>query len=195
MELQRLRDAKNMSPSSVPLSNVELGNQLTRRHNMRVNSRPWNKETLFARLEEICTPEGVQAARKLYSFAEERGATFEPWNDGIFASATARFRGGNGKGRLSVFALEDWLEDGKSKGKFAINFAYLARNGRVPQPLLVRLAESFRTIPGVKERLAGLEERQFRIRPSLPIDEILVQPGAAEKIQAALDDLIHSIPQ
>ena len=162
---------------------------------MGVKGRPWNKETLFARLEEICTPEGVQAARKLYSFAEERGATFEPWNDGIFASATARFRSGNGKGRLSVFALEDWLEDGKSEGKFAVNFAYLARNWRVPLPVLSRLAEDMRTIPGVKKRFAGLEERQYRMRPSLPLDEILAQPGALEKTLTALDDLLHSLPQ
>jgi hypothetical protein len=39
---------------------------------MRIQGRPWNKETLFARLEEICSPEGVQAARRLYSYAEAR---------------------------------------------------------------------------------------------------------------------------
>ena len=164
---------------------------------MGIITGPWNKEKLFARLEQICSPEGVQAAKQLYNFAEERGATFNPWNEGAFASATARFR--SGKGRLSIFAIEDWFEDGKSKGKFVVNFEYLARNGRVPIPLLSRLAETLRTIPGVKERYVGLEERQFRIRPSLFIDEVLTQPGAVakihiEKIQSAIDDLLQSIP-
>ena len=56
-----------------------------------------------------------------------------------------------------------------------------------------RLAETLRTIPGVKERYVGLEERQFRIRPSLFIDEVLIQPGAVEKIQSAIDELLLSI--
>lgn len=155
---------------------------------MGIVTGPWNKEKLFARLEEICSPEGVQAARQLYNFAEERGATFNPWNKGPCASATARFR--NGKERLSLFAIEDWHEDGKSQGKFVIDFGYLVGKRGVSIPLLSRLAETLRTIPGAKERYVGLEENQFRLRPSLSLDEILAQPGAVEKIQDALDDLL-----
>lgn len=162
-----------------------------RSHEMGIVTGPWNKEKLFARLEEICSPEGVQAARRLYSFAEERGATFNPWNKGKYASATARFR--NGTESLSIFAIEDWHENGKSWGKFVINFGSLVGKRGISTPLLSRLAETLRTIPGVKERYVGLEEKEFSTRPSLFIDEILTQPGVVEKIQSAIDDLLQSI--
>lgn len=48
------------------------------------------------------------------------------------------------------------------------------------------------SIPGFGEYLIRLEHATFRIRPSLPIDPLLAQPGAVERITAALDDLLAS---
>ncbi len=58
-----------------------------RRNDDRMVGQRWNEQTFFARLAEICTPEGVQAARRLYSFAVQCGAEAK-WNAGPYAGSS-----------------------------------------------------------------------------------------------------------
>ena len=139
----------------------------------RVAGHWWNEATFFARLAEICTPEGVQAARRLYTFDVQGGAEVK-WNDGPYASVTFHLliRGKP----TSTFTLEEWMDRRVPQGNLRVNFAYLAGKG-VSLQVLSRLAETLSTIPGVKERYAGLEAAHFLKRPALPLNQILPQPG------------------
>lgn len=87
-----------------------------------------------------------------------------------------------------MFTLEEWPE---RTGVFVINFEYLANNG-VSLPVLSRLAETLGTIPGVKAQYVGLEEKQFKVRPSLSINQILARPGIVEQVEGAITVLLAS---
>jgi hypothetical protein len=75
---------------------VKTGNEpeqkwVQRKDDERMAGQQWNEETFFARLAEIFPSEGVQAARRLYTFAVQGGAEAK-WNAGPYASVTFHFR-------------------------------------------------------------------------------------------------------
>ncbi len=144
----------------------------------------WDEQSVFAALEKICSPAGFAAAKRLYDFSKEHARGFT-WSVGPYASVTIRFPVG---GKLSsALSLYEWPQ---GRGAFAINFEYIA--GYATPEALTRLADQVRAIPGVGEYLVGLEQAGFRKRPSLPIDPLLAQPGAVERIMAALNELMAS---
>jgi hypothetical protein len=55
---------------------------------------------------------------------------------------------------------------------------------------MAALAASLRQLEGVTARFAGLEEKDYLRRPSLPIDGIIARPGALEHIIEALSQLV-----
>ncbi|HLZ57661.1 MAG TPA: hypothetical protein VKR06_11990 [Ktedonosporobacter sp.] len=154
------------------------------------SGQQWNEVKLFARLQEICSSEGVQAAQRLYEFAKRHNARFI-WRSGPYGSITPRFLIEDN--RVGVFTLEEW-KDRTSKfgvsGKFVVNFEYLAKYGQVSIPILSRLAETLRTIPGVKKEYAELEKQHFLIRPPLSLDEILARTSVVEQVEEALEVLL-----
>lgn len=145
----------------------------------------WDETSIFAALARSCTPEGCRAARHLFDFAKQRGASFS-WGTGTLPSVTARFSIGDRP--YSVFSLYEWPANRMS---LAINFEFLTY-GPISTEVLARLAQRLRTIPWVTERYSGLEQAEFRRRPSLPIDLILTQPNAVQTIEAAIDELVRS---
>ncbi len=150
----------------------------------RAPGQSWDEESLFASFTRACTPSGLQAARNLYAFARTRGGTFS-WGTGQLPSVTARFF--IGQTPYPVFTLYEWPA---GKAVFALNFEYL-QGGALPLAALARIAERLRTIPMVADRLAGLEQANFRRRPALSLDQVLTQPGAVATVEAALDDLLQ----
>lgn len=151
----------------------------------RTPGQPWDEATLLASFSRGCTPVGLQAARDLYDFVRARGGTFS-WGTGQLPSVTARFF--IGQTPYSVFSLYEWPP---GNVVFALNFEYL-QGGAINVEVLARLAERLRTIPKVADRFAGLEQKSFKMRPALPLDQVLAQPGAVTMVQAALDELIRS---
>jgi hypothetical protein len=142
------------------------------------NISQWDEQTFFDAMQEICSPQGYQAMERIYSFAKEQGAIF-PRKTGKLPSVTGSFLfQGN---PVSVFNFYEWP---KGRGVFVINFEYLAKF--FSPAVLQRLADRMRTIPGVSDLYVSLEESQFKKRPSLPINEILTQPGAVETIEATI---------
>ena len=102
---------------------------------------------------------------------------------GPYPSVTFRLPiGGRASSALSLY---EWPQ---GKGAFALNFEYMA--GYASDAALGRLAGRLREISGFGEYLVGLEQAEFRNRPSLPIDRLMAQPGAVEKVKAALDELM-----
>jgi hypothetical protein len=146
--------------------------------------KQWDEASVFASLTNSCTPEGLRAARHLYDFARQHGATFT-WGTGPLPSVSARFAIGS---RLCyVFTLYEWPV---GKVSFAINFEYLTWS--IEPPALYRLADQMRQIPGVADRYAGLELANFKKRPALSVDQILTQPGAIETIESSLAEFVHA---
>lgn len=150
-------------------------------------AQEWNEVTVFAALARFCSPDGLEAARRLYNFAKKSGAAFN-WGVASLPSLTARLTV-LGK-PISAFTIYEWP---RSVGVFVINFEYLANAG-VPGEAIQRVAELLRRIPGVPERYADLEAKHFQKRPPLGLDSIVAQTGAVETIEAALDELIPSRP-
>lgn len=146
--------------------------------------RKWEEQSVLAALEKLCSPSGFVAARRLYDYAKEHAVGFN-WNTGPYPAVTVHLLvGGKARGVLSFY---EWP---LGKGVFAINFEYLT--GYATPDALARLADRLRKVPGIGEYLVGLEQADFRKRPSLPIDPLLARPGAVETITAALDELLDS---
>lgn len=145
----------------------------------------WDEAILFSELAKRCTPAGVQAVQTLYQFALAHG--FRPsWGHGAEPKVNLNVR--NAAGRI----LCSWsCYISQNRPGFDVNFAYM-REQRTREDL-TRFANRLREISGVTERLAGLEEARvdFNKRPSLPIDQILTQAGAVEKIETALADMMQ----
>lgn len=147
-------------------------------------ARNWDKESIFVALASYGSDSGLQATQRLYDFAESRGAKFY-YNSGPWPAVTAQVQYGNKW--VSAFGIYPYAE---GRSSIAINFQYLADH--IPAQTLAQLAQRLRTIPGVAARYVGLEEAQFRKRPSLSIEEILAQPGAVEIVETALDELMQA---
>jgi hypothetical protein len=144
--------------------------------------RQWDGQGVLTALAKVCSPEGFAAARQLYDYAKVRAVGFT-WSVGPYPSVTFRLPiGGRASSALSLY---EWPQ---GKRAFAINFEYMT--GYATDAALGRLAGRLREIPGFGEYLVGLEQAEFRKRPSLPIDRLLAQPGAVEKVKAALDELM-----
>jgi hypothetical protein len=176
-------------PGNASLSPLEATREVARTLGIgqvaRAPGQRWDEESLFASFTRACTPAGLQAARDLYAFARARGGTFS-WGAGQLPSVTARFF--IGQTAYSVFSLYEWPA---GNAVFALNFEFL-QGGILPLAALARLAERLRTIPKVPDRFAGLEQRDFKKRPALSLNQVLVQPGAVATVEAALDELLRS---
>jgi hypothetical protein len=124
--------------------------------------RQWDEQGVLTALAKVCSPEGFAAARQLYDYAKVRAVGFT-WSVGPYPSVTFRLPiGGRASSALSLY---EWPQ---GKRAFAINFEYMT--GYATDAALGRLAGRLREIPGFGEYLVGLEQAEFRKRPSLPID-------------------------
>jgi hypothetical protein len=140
---------------------------------------PIGEAELFAALEQRCTPAGVAAIRALYDWVEPHGGSFA-WGLGVaFPSTTAWF---NVDGPW-VAVWSCYARSGSAT--WDVNFEYLRRKG-VSAGKMAALAAALREVEGVEARFAGLEEKDFLRRPSLPIDGIVAKPGVAQLILDAL---------
>ncbi|HEX6123320.1 MAG TPA: toll/interleukin-1 receptor domain-containing protein, partial [Ktedonobacterales bacterium] len=147
--------------------------------------QPWTEESTFASFARCCSAEGLAAARHLYSFARQHGASVA-WGKGALPSLSARFMIG-GK-PYSVFSLYEWPA---GRASCSINFEYLT-GGAISDVALARLADHLRAVPMVAYYFEGLEQAKFLRRPALPIDQILTQPRAVETFKAVVLEFVES---
>lgn len=175
-------------PNDAGLAPTEAVRELVRTLGLgqaaRAPGQSWDEPSLFASFSRGCTPAGFQAARDLYDFVRTRGGTFS-WGTGQLPSITARFF--IGQTSYSLFSLYEWPA---GNAVCALNFEYL-QYGALPLAVLARLAERLRTIPNVADRYAGLEQKSYKMRPALSLDQVLAQPGAVATVEAALDELLQ----
>jgi hypothetical protein len=137
------------------------------------------EHALFAALEESCLPAAVEAVRRLYHIARDRGRELQ-WGHGDHPAVTAVYEV-DGK-PVGVWSCYTDL-----KPSFVVNFEWLAPH--VPVERLQRLADRLAELPSVPERLAGLAEAGYKRRLALAVNAVLAQPGAADVINAALTEL------
>ncbi len=143
--------------------------------------RQWDEPSILAELETDCSTEGFAAAKQLYDYAKMHAIRFN-WNTGPYPAVTIHLPvRGTPRGVLSFYP-------DPRNSVFAVNFDFL--RGYATNEAMMRLANRLREIPGFGEHLVGLEQAEFRKRPSLPIDRLLVQPGAVEQVMAALDEFM-----
>jgi hypothetical protein len=143
---------------------------------------PWDEGKFFARLAAICSPEGLGVARTLYDRLRARGATVA-WSSTVYAWASFRMPVG-GK-MVSAISIGEWPQ-----GVPVVSFSFDFMRGLVPNEALGRAADRLRTLGGVPTILSQLAEKDYRQRPSLPIEKVLLQPGAALVVEAALDEVL-----
>jgi hypothetical protein len=138
------------------------------------------EHTLFAALEASCLPAAVEAVRRLYHIARDRGRELQ-WGHGDHPAVTAVYEV-DGK-PVGVWSCYTDL-----KPSFVVNFEWLAPH--VPIERLQRLADRLAELPSVPERLAGLAEAGYKRRLALAVNAVLAQPGAADVISSALNELL-----
>lgn len=143
-------------------------------------------EAVLEALERLCTPAGIHAARRLYEFTKQRGATFKP-STGKYPTASARFLV-NGK-LTTVISLGEWPQ---GQGGCSVYFSNLLNVG-VSVEILQRFAERLREIPGAKKSLSILENGSFNRQPTLSLDHVLGGNAAVDQFSTALDELLQTI--
>lgn len=138
------------------------------------------EHALFSALEESCLPAAVDAVRRLYHIARDRGRELQ-WGHGDHPAVTAVYEvDGKPVGIWSCYT--------DLKPSFVVNFEWLAPH--VPIERLQRLADRLAELPSVPERLAGLAEAGYKRRLALAVNAVLAQPGAADVINSALTELL-----
>jgi hypothetical protein len=135
---------------------------------------------LFAALEESCLPAAVDAVRRLYHIARDRGRELQ-WGHGDHPAVTAVYE-------IDGKPVGVWSCYTDLKPSFVVNFEWLAPH--VPIERLQRLADRLAELPSVPERLAGLAEAGYKRRLALAVNAVLAQPGAADVIHSALTELV-----
>lgn len=138
------------------------------------------EHALFAALEGSCLPAAVDAVRRLYHIARDRGRELQ-WGHGDHPAVTAVYD-------LDGKAVGLWSCYTDLKPSFVINFEWLAPH--VPIERLQRLADRLAELPSVPERLAGLAEAGYKRRLALAVNAVLAQPGAADVINSAFTELL-----
>ncbi|MGH9005020.1 MAG: hypothetical protein ACRDYV_18010, partial [Acidimicrobiia bacterium] len=76
------------------------------------------------------------------------------------------------------------------KPSFVINFEWLVPH--VSPAALQKLADALGQLQSVPERLAGLSDAGYRRRLALAVNAVLAQPGSADVIAGALDELLDN---
>jgi hypothetical protein len=142
----------------------------------------WSVEAYFEKLHEY--GEAVESfMHSIAEFSQRNGATLEA-GTGVLPSLNARFR---------ITPKSVWSSYFQSSGpSFDLNFDYVRHV--VAHDALSECAQILRSIDGVNTKYADLET-DFKHRPSLPIDPILIQTGAAETVKRALTTLLGSALQ
>lgn len=148
-----------------------------------VHRRTWAVNAYFEKLRE-----GGEAAERfvnaMAAFSQGRGALLEG-GGGPSPSLNARFDFDGQRKAL-------WSSYFQSTGaSFDLNFEYIA--DLLPHETLRECRDTLCTIDGVPQRYAKLRP-DFRSRPSLPIDPVLIQAGAAETVTRALSVLLDAFP-
>jgi hypothetical protein len=138
------------------------------------------EHALFATLEESCLPAAVDAVRRLYHIARDRGRELQ-WGHGDHPAVTAVYE-------VEGKPVGVWSCYTDLKPSFVVNFEWLAPH--VPMERLQRLADRLAELPSVPERLAGLAEAGYKRRLALAVNAVLAQPGAADVINSALNELL-----
>ena len=138
------------------------------------------EHSLFAALEASCLPGAVDAVRRLYHIARDRGRELQ-WGHGDHPAVTAVYD-------IDGKAVGLWSCYTDLKPSFVVNFEWLAPH--VPIERLQLLADRLAELPSVPERLAGLAEAGYKRRLALAVNAVLAQPGAADVISSALNELI-----
>jgi hypothetical protein len=138
------------------------------------------EHALFSALEESCLPAAVDAVRRLYHIARDRGRELQ-WGHGDHPAVTAVYE-------VEGKPVGVWSCYTDLKPSFVVNFEWLAPH--VPIERLQRLADRLSELPSVPERLAGLAEAGYKRRLALAVNAVLAQPGAADVINSALTELL-----
>ena len=138
------------------------------------------EHALFSALEDSCLPAAVDAVRRLYHIARDRGRELQ-WGHGDHPAVTAVYE-------VEGKPVGVWSCYTDLKPSFVVNFEWLAPH--VPIERLQRLADRLAELPSVPERLAGLAEAGYKRRLALAVNAVLAQPGAADLINSALAELI-----
>ncbi|HET9773184.1 MAG TPA: hypothetical protein VFS16_19990 [Acidimicrobiia bacterium] len=138
------------------------------------------EHALFAALEASCLPAAVDAVRRLYHIARDRGRELQ-WGHGEHPAVTAVYE-------VDGKAVGLWSCYTDLKPSFVINFEWLAPHVEIER--LQRLADRLAELPSVPERLAGLAEAGYKRRLALAVNAVFVQLGAADVINTAFTELL-----
>lgn len=135
----------------------------------------YGEADLLAVLEEGCSPEGYEAIGRLWAWLRENATKV---NFGGTSTPSASVWVTVDNLAAALFTIYSWRE--VSGSLLAVNFDWL-RWRSVPDERLAEIATFIRErVPAARPVLEGLEEAEFKKRPSLRIDEVLTQPGAVD---------------
>jgi hypothetical protein len=137
---------------------------------------------LFKSLSEACLPAAVESVRRLYDIASMRGKELQ-WGQGEHPSVTAVFD-------IAGAPVGVWSCYTDLKPSFVINFEWLVPH--VSPASLQKLADALGQLQSVPERLAGLSDAGYRRRLALAVNAVLAQPGSADVIAKAIDELLDN---
>jgi hypothetical protein len=147
------------------------------------------EQSLLAAVDQWCEPTTAQAVRELLNHTRSQ-TSFEHfyWGEGKDPSVTAVHN--TARGQVQPWSLYTAPE---GRTTWAPNFDWIYKSdSRMPESAVRVFRDRISALPGAAPRLAEVESRGWKARPSLLADPIFADPAGLPTILSALDELLVS---
>lgn len=140
----------------------------------------WTTADVFDALRELCSPEGVEAVRRLMDWAESHNATH--WHGRGQYPTVSTYLHVNNENR-SMFAV---YADGSGPTAPRISLSFGAFSKSMPPAGVEAFASELEKTPELALAGRAARERGYNAYPNIPIDASLAQPGVIDALIQAI---------
>lgn len=134
-------------------------------------------ERFLEQLEACCSPAAYATVRRLYNWTIERAVEVQYTNG--WASTAIPWVITDGK------RIRPWSVTATKPLAVCVNFEWITGRG-LPVERLDAFLTALEAIPGVKPIVKDIRKAQYRKRTAIPVDPILLRPGAMDAFGVAL---------
>jgi hypothetical protein len=146
-------------------------------------TRQWDESQFWEHAKEVTSPEVLRAIERFKSWADDQSSDYY-WGEGKHHPSMTAWVPLSGE-PTPIWTC--YLADGGAA--LGLNFEWISR--RVRTEGLQVLATELRKTPNAATMLRDLETREYRMRPSLPLEPVISDnPEAADELIAAYQALL-----
>lgn len=141
----------------------------------------WTTADVIEALNDLCTPEGVEAVRRLMQWAERHSATY--WHGRGQYPTVGVYMHVNGTNR-SIFAVYA-DPSGPTAPRVSLSFGAFSKN--MDEATVEAFAAALERLPELEGAGRAARTGEYKGYPNIPVDASLAKPGVAKALIEALD--------